>query len=114
MNISVMQENLARGTARGLGEWKRIVNYRQIQLDKLRNVEVALANFFASGVLALGPKLGPVLWQLAPRHRYDRAQLEDFLPFAEDHDILLVTADEGSAGLTRLAGRSLCDAIERV
>lgn len=30
---------------------------------------------------------------------------------AEDHDVLLVTADEGSAGLTRLAGRSLCDAI---
>jgi dimethylamine/trimethylamine dehydrogenase len=34
------KENLFRGTARGLGEWKRIVNYRQIQLDKLRNVEV--------------------------------------------------------------------------
>ena len=32
--------NLHRGTARGLGEWKRIVNYRQIQLDKLRNVDV--------------------------------------------------------------------------
>jgi len=32
--------NLHRGTARGLGEWKRIVNYRQIQLDKLRNVEI--------------------------------------------------------------------------
>jgi DNA-binding LacI/PurR family transcriptional regulator len=30
---------------------------------------------------------------------------------AEDHDVLLVTADEGSAGLTRLAGRALCDAI---
>ena len=47
---------------------------------KLRRVDVALANFFASGVLALGPKLGPVLWQLAPRHRYDREQLEGFLP----------------------------------
>jgi dimethylamine/trimethylamine dehydrogenase len=34
------KENLARGSARGLGEWKRIVNYRQIQLDKLKNVEV--------------------------------------------------------------------------
>ncbi len=32
--------NTFRGTARGLGEWKRIVNYRQIQLDKLKNVEV--------------------------------------------------------------------------
>lgn len=30
---------------------------------------------------------------------------------ARDHDVLLVTADEGSAGLRRLAGRALCDAI---
>ena len=30
---------------------------------------------------------------------------------AEDHDVLLVTADEGAAGLTRLSGRRLCDAI---
>ncbi|MGW4912756.1 LacI family DNA-binding transcriptional regulator [Streptomyces sp. NPDC004270] len=28
-----------------------------------------------------------------------------------DYDVLLVTADEGAAGLTRLDGRSLCDAI---
>src|SRR6476646_5045772 len=35
-------------------------------LKKLAGVESALANFFASGVLALGPKLGPVLWQLPP------------------------------------------------
>ncbi len=34
------RENIFRGTARGLGDWKRIVNYRQIQLDKLKNVEV--------------------------------------------------------------------------
>ena len=49
-------------------------------MKKLRDVDTALANFFASGLLALGPKLGPVLWQLAPRHRYDAAQLADFLP----------------------------------
>ncbi|NAZ83495.1 LacI family DNA-binding transcriptional regulator [Kineococcus sp. R8] len=30
---------------------------------------------------------------------------------ARDHDVLLVTADEGTAGLQRLAGRSLCDAL---
>jgi len=30
---------------------------------------------------------------------------------ANDHEVLLVTADEGSAGLKRLAGRALCDAI---
>ncbi len=34
------KQNIFRGTARGLGDWKRIVNYRQIQLDKLRNVEI--------------------------------------------------------------------------
>jgi dimethylamine/trimethylamine dehydrogenase len=32
--------NLFRGTARGLGEWQRVVNYRDIQLQKLSNVEV--------------------------------------------------------------------------
>jgi len=40
-------------------------------LKKLTGVETALANFFASGVLALGPKLGPVLWQLPPGLGYD-------------------------------------------
>lgn len=30
---------------------------------------------------------------------------------AQDHEVLLNTADEGSAGLRRLAGRQLCDAI---
>jgi dimethylamine/trimethylamine dehydrogenase len=40
MGHSDGKENIFRGTARGLGDWKRIVNYRQIQLDKLKNVEV--------------------------------------------------------------------------
>ena len=31
---------------------------------KLRGVETALANFFAAGPLALGDKLGPIVWQL--------------------------------------------------
>ena len=34
------QPNLFRGSARGLGEWQRVVDYRTIQLAKLRNVEV--------------------------------------------------------------------------
>jgi len=45
---------------------------------RLRNARVPLANFFASGVLALGDKLGPVLWQLPERHGYDPEQLEQF------------------------------------
>lgn len=46
---------------------------------KLRGCEAPLANFFASGVLALGPKLGPVLWQLPPQLPFDAQRLEDFL-----------------------------------
>lgn len=34
---------------------------------RLREPRAALANFFAQGVLALGPRLGPVLWQLPAR-----------------------------------------------
>jgi len=48
-------------------------------LRRLTAVETALANFFASGLLALGPKLGPVLWQLPPGLRFDPERLEAFL-----------------------------------
>lgn len=48
-------------------------------LLRLRGVEQALANFFASGVLALGDQLGPVLWQLPERHELDLPALEGFL-----------------------------------
>jgi uncharacterized protein YecE (DUF72 family) len=47
-------------------------------LKKLAGVETALANFFASGVLALGPKLGPFLWQLPENLRFDAERLEGF------------------------------------
>jgi len=48
-------------------------------LKRLKDVEVPLANFFASGVLALGPLLGPVLWQLPENFGFDAAVLDDFL-----------------------------------
>lgn len=48
-------------------------------LKRLRGVETALANFFASGMLALGPKLGPVLWQLPENLAYDADLVADFL-----------------------------------
>ncbi len=47
-------------------------------MKKLRDVEVPLANFFASGVLALGHKLGPVLWQLPPNLGFDAQRLAAF------------------------------------
>ncbi len=48
-------------------------------LKRLVGVETALANFFASGVLGLGPKLGPVLWQLPETLRFDAEVLDGFL-----------------------------------
>ena len=48
-------------------------------LKRLVDVETPLANFFASGVLALGPKLGPVLWQLPENLRFDAGVLDAFL-----------------------------------
>jgi uncharacterized protein YecE (DUF72 family) len=45
---------------------------------KLRGVEVALANFFASGPLTLGKKLGPIVWQLPAALRFDAGRLADF------------------------------------
>jgi uncharacterized protein YecE (DUF72 family) len=46
---------------------------------RLRDTTTALANFFASGVLALGPKLGPLLWQLPPTLQFDEEQVRSFL-----------------------------------
>jgi uncharacterized protein YecE (DUF72 family) len=45
---------------------------------KLRGCALPLANFFASGVLALGDKLGPLLWQLPPQVAFDAQRLADF------------------------------------
>ena len=46
---------------------------------KLRNVETALPNFFASGVLRLGEKLGPLLWQFPERFPADLDRFARFL-----------------------------------
>ncbi|MPV37795.1 DUF72 domain-containing protein [Georgenia subflava] len=66
-------------------------------MKKLADVRTPLANFFASGVLALEDKLGPLLWQLPPTLGLDLGRLTAFfelLPrttsaaarLAEDHD----------------------------
>ncbi|KID31746.1 DUF72 domain-containing protein [Prauserella rugosa] len=47
-------------------------------MKRLRDVTEGLANFFASGVLALEHKLGPVLWQLPARTAFDAELLSGF------------------------------------
>lgn len=48
-------------------------------MKRLREIEVPLANFFASGVFNLREKLGPILWQFPPNFTYDRERLSRFL-----------------------------------
>jgi uncharacterized protein YecE (DUF72 family) len=69
---------------------------------KLRNAEHPLANLFASGLLELGPKLGPILWQFAPQMRFDRSRFADF--FA-----LLPRTHGAAASLARLHDSRLKD-----
>ncbi|GAB2672557.1 DUF72 domain-containing protein [Thalassiella azotivora] len=88
-------------------------------LKKLVGVDTALANFLASGVLALGHRLGPLLWQLPERLAYDRSRLEPFLDLlprstteaaalAARHDEKV----EGRAWTTTDADRPLRHALE--
>ncbi|HEX6604990.1 MAG TPA: DUF72 domain-containing protein [Sphingomicrobium sp.] len=38
-----------------------------------------IGNFFAQGFAALGPKLGPILWQFAPRRKFDAEDIAGFV-----------------------------------
>jgi uncharacterized protein YecE (DUF72 family) len=48
-------------------------------MKRLLDVEIPLANFLASGPLALGRKLGPILWQLPPTLKFEAERLAAFL-----------------------------------
>jgi uncharacterized protein YecE (DUF72 family) len=47
-------------------------------IRRLREVETPLANFFASGVLRLEEKLGPILWQFPASFRFSPERLDHF------------------------------------
>ncbi len=47
-------------------------------MKKLREVEAPLANFFASGVLCLREKLGPILWQFPPNFGWNPERFRAF------------------------------------
>jgi uncharacterized protein YecE (DUF72 family) len=48
-------------------------------MKKLIDIEQPLENFFASGILLLGKKLGPILWQFPAWFQYDHGRLATFL-----------------------------------
>jgi uncharacterized protein YecE (DUF72 family) len=47
-------------------------------MKRLRDVKEPVANFFASGVLALREKLGPILWQFPQQFRWNEQTFADF------------------------------------
>lgn len=47
-------------------------------MKRARDCSAPLANFFASGLLRLGRKLGPILWQFPPNFRFDPDVLGEF------------------------------------
>lgn len=53
----------------------RFVTNRKVLAEAGASVET----FLGSGVTELGPKLGPINWQLAPTKRFDPADIEAFL-----------------------------------
>lgn len=88
-------------------------------IKRLRDIHAPLANFFASGLLCLGPTLGPLLWQLPPNFAFDPGLIGAFLEqlpkdthaaakLAGDHDVRL----EGRAATTTDAKRPLRHALE--
>ena len=48
-------------------------------LRQLREPHTSVANFLGSGVLELGAKLGPVLWQFPEQVRFNPVKMADFL-----------------------------------
>lgn len=86
---------------------------------RLRDVATPIANFLASGVLLLGGKLGPLLWQFPPFLRHDAERFDAFfeqLPhdtvaaaaLARRHDERIASDD----GIPDTPARPLRHAIE--
>jgi uncharacterized protein YecE (DUF72 family) len=48
-------------------------------MRRLRDAATPLANFIASGLLRLGAKLGPILWQFPASFRFEPERIEAFL-----------------------------------
>jgi uncharacterized protein YecE (DUF72 family) len=50
-----------------------------VMRSKLCEGAEGIGNFFAQGFAALGPKLGPIMWQFAPRRKFDRDDIAGFI-----------------------------------
>ena len=50
-----------------------------VMKPRLAEAVEGLSGFFAQGFAALGPKLGPILWQFASRRKFDRDDIAGFV-----------------------------------
>lgn len=72
-------------------------------IKRLKDVAQPLANFFGSGVLALGARLGPFVWQLPPNLTFDAERIEAFLALLPQTRDALVAAAAQADGAKRPA-----------
>jgi uncharacterized protein YecE (DUF72 family) len=70
---------------------------------KLRNADQPLANFFGSGLLDLGHRLGPILWQVPPMLRFDAERFAEFFEKLPRTHAAMASLSRGHA--ERFAGR---------
>jgi dimethylamine/trimethylamine dehydrogenase len=101
------KDNLFRGTARGLGNWKHIVTYRTIQLAKLKNVEVHTDTRLSAAEVR---EYGAEIVVIAAGCHWSRdginAVTHEPIPGADPGADWLVTPDEVALG-TRQIGRQV-------
>lgn len=74
-------ESFARWAAQTPEDFRFSIKGPQLvtHIRRLKNCRAELANFFASGPLALGSRLGPFIWQLPPNLAFDAPGFAAFL-----------------------------------
>ena len=76
-------------------------------MKKLRDVEIPLANFLASGLLALREKLGPLLWQFPPNLGFHEERFDAFFKLLPRSTV--AAAELARRHDERLNGRALTE-----
>lgn len=76
-------------------------------MRRLKEIETPLANFLASGIFELGPKLGPILWQFPPMLPFKPDRFEAF--FAQLPHDTEAAAEMAARHDKRMEGRTSLD-----
>jgi len=78
-------------------------------IKRLKDVEEPLANFLASGLLCLGEKMGPVLWQFPPNVMLKDDRFEKFLKILPFDSRAAARLAKGHS--SKVAGRNFTRAL---